>query len=65
LPQYQEIYAHLDFIAGFVPFVDNKHFEFWEGKRGRKKIVDIWLAPNLDRNYIHNGMDKNAFHPKF
>jgi hypothetical protein len=62
--RYEELFKHLDFIAGFIPFLDVKHFELWEGARGQKKIVDAWIAPQLDRSYIRNGVDKNMFHPK-
>ncbi len=62
-PQFKQIYDHLPWIAGFVPVLGVKNFEFWEGARGQEKIVDIWIAPNLDRNYIHNGQNLQGFHP--
>lgn len=62
LPQYVQIYEHLDFIAGFVPFFGIEHFEIWEGSRNSDKIVDIWIAPNRDGNYKHNGLKKSEFH---
>ena len=63
LPQYKEIYAHLDFIEGFVPYLGVKNWQVWEGARGQKKIVDVWLSPSLREETIHNGMDFQEFHP--
>ncbi len=65
LDQYQEIYAHLEGISGFIPWTGNQPFEMWEGARGQKKLVDVVIAPQLNRSYIHNGQDKNMFHPNF
>ncbi len=61
LPQYREIYAHLDWVK-FVPFFGMNRFEIWEGSRNLKKHVDVWLAPSLEYNYIHNGQDLQEFH---
>lgn len=63
IPTYQEIYAHLDWIDGFIPWTGNQPFEMWEGARGQKKLVDVVIAPQLNRSYIHNGVDLNQFHP--
>ena len=62
LPQYRQIYSHLDYIAGFIPFRANdelNNFKFWEGARNIDKIVDVWIRPS-SKNYIHNGVDINS-----
>ncbi len=41
LPQYVQIYEHLDFIAGFVPFFNITDFTIWEFLRYSDKIVDV------------------------
>jgi hypothetical protein len=63
LPQYKEIYQHLDYIAGFVPYTGVKHFELWEGTRNHKKWVDVWISPQIWRGATHNGCDFQEFNP--
>jgi hypothetical protein len=63
LPQYVEIYQHIDYIAGFVPYTGVKHFELWEGTRNHQKWVDVWISPQTWRGAIHNGCDLQEFNP--
>ena len=62
LDQYRQIYAHLSYITGFVPYTGVKHFELWEGTRNHKKWVDVWISPQTWRGAIHNGVDYQEFH---
>jgi glycosyltransferase involved in cell wall biosynthesis len=63
LPQYVEIYQHLDYITGFIPYTGVKHFELWEGTRNHQKWVDVWISPQTWRGAIHNGCDLQEFNP--
>lgn len=53
---FKEIYSHLDYLAGWIPFTGFKDFKFWEGSRHNEKLVDIYISPQQNSNFIHNGL---------